>query len=404
MTFEELPDEIILVICRYLSSVDVLYSLFNLNFRLNRTISIYCQYVILRRTIFIHFEYICSNILPKIGSRIRCLCVNANWTDLLAKRFLFYFGHRMKEVFPNIEHLTLVAFSGNELNDYMESIADLPYLNKLTIHDRYNVTEEYKQILFDKVLSANKNRLNTILFNRHSESLSINPINSIIYPNIVELSIHLAKTTDLCRLFKSIPNICQLHIIIDKQSINETIQFDAIVMHKLIEFHMESFRRPWIFSEVDSLLKQMPFLKFLSLDIFSQDCLLLNGEKIFSMLPTNHLKSFNYAIDYTSREEIQLADKIRLSWESTSYQVCCLFDDTKTHMFLYTLPYGFSYLDISSLFAKYINRTSHGHNSTIKELLVFSVPNLAEVFNVIDYSKKIKDLALEMDETSLSKF
>ncbi|CAF2537512.1 unnamed protein product [Rotaria sp. Silwood2] len=102
MAFEELPDEIILEICRFLSSTDVLYSLFNLNSRLNRTIFIYRQHVVLRRTSFIQFEYVCLNVLPTIGSTIRSLSINANWTDLLAKRFLFYFGHRMKEIFPNL--------------------------------------------------------------------------------------------------------------------------------------------------------------------------------------------------------------------------------------------------------------------------------------------------------------
>ena len=91
MDFERLPDEIILEICRYLSCTDILYSFFNINIRLNCTISIYYQHVILRQTSFIQFEYICRNILPKIGCKIRSLCINANWTDLLAKRFHFYF-------------------------------------------------------------------------------------------------------------------------------------------------------------------------------------------------------------------------------------------------------------------------------------------------------------------------
>ncbi|CAF2394103.1 unnamed protein product [Rotaria sp. Silwood2] len=400
MAFEELPDEIILEICRFLSSTDVLYSLFNLNSRLNRTIFIYRQHVVLRRTSFIQFEYVCLNVLPTIGSTIRSLSINANWTDLLAKRFLFYFGHRMKEIFPNIEHLILVAFSGSELNDYMESISDLPYLNKLTIHDRYNVTEEYKQTLFDKILSANKNRLKRILFNRHSESLSINEMNSIIYSNIIELSIHLEKIYYLHCLFKLIPNIRQMYIVIDKQLNDEIIQFDELIMYNLIEFRMESFRRCWIFDEVSSLLKQMPFLECLSLDIFSQDFRLFDGQLFLSILPIDTLQCFNYAIDYTPDEEVENVDDIVSSWASTPYPVCCLLDDGKTHMFLHTIPYGFSYLDISSLFIKYMNKKTNGYSYHVKELLVFSVSTLAETFVMINYCNKVKDLALEINNTS----
>ncbi|CAF0766245.1 unnamed protein product [Rotaria sp. Silwood1] len=402
MIFEELPDELLLEICRFLSSTDVLYSLFNLNSRLNRTISIYRQHAVLRRTSFIQFEYICLNILPKLGSTIRSLSINANWTDLLAKRFLFYFGYRMKEIFPNIEHLILVAFSGNELNDYIESISDLPYLNKLTIHDRYNVTEEYKQTLFNKILSANKNRLKKILFNRHSESLSINQLNSIIYPNIIELNIHLEKIDDLRYLFKLIPNICQMYIIIDKQLKDDIIQFDELIMYNLVKFHMESFRRCWIFDEISSLLKQMPFIKYLSLDIFSQDVRLFNGQLFLSILPINTLQCFNYAIDYTLEEEIENIDNIILSWSSTPYSICCLLNDDKSHMFLHTIPYGFSYLDISSLFIKYMNIKTNGYNYYIKELLIFNVSTLSEIFLVMNYCNKVKDLALEINDTSSS--
>ena len=341
MNFQRLPDELILQICKFLSSSDVLYSLFNLNSRLNRTIFIYRQHVVFRRTSFTQFEYLCLNVLPATGSTIRSLSINANWTDLISKRFLFYFGRQMKEIFPNIEHLTLVAFSGNELNDYMSSISDLPSLTELTINDRYNITEEYKQTLFDKILSANQNRLEKILFNRHSESLSINQLNPIIYSNIIQLSIHLEKINDLHCLFKLIPNIRQMNIVIDKLSDDNIIKFDEFIMNYLTEFHMESFRRSWIFDEICSLLKQMPFLKYLSLDLSSQDVRLFDGQQFLSILPLNTLQRFNYAIDNATEEEIESVDNIISSWTSTPFSVCCFITDSKTDMFLHTIPYGF---------------------------------------------------------------
>jgi hypothetical protein len=403
MNFERFPDEILLEICRFLSSTEILYSLFNINSRLNRTISIYCEHVILRQTSFIQFEYICLNILPKIGSIIRSLSINANWTDLLAKQFHFYFGDQMKNLFPNLEHLILVAFSGNELNDCIESIFDLPNLNQLTIHDRYNVTEEYKQILFHKILSANKNRLKKIFFNRHSESLNINQKNSIIYSNIIELSIHLEKLNDLRYLFKLIPNIRQISILINKQSEDDIIIFDQFIIKYLIQFHIESSRRSWIFDEINSLLKQMPFLKYLSLDLFSRDVHLLDGQQILSILPLNTLERFNYVIKYTPEEQIEYIDNIISSWSSTSYPVCCLIEDSQTHMFLHTIPYAFSYLDISSLFFKHMKKKTDDYKYYIKELLLFNISTLAETFIAIRNCQQVKDLALQIDDTSSSK-
>jgi len=403
MDFERLPDELILEICRYLSSTDILYSFFDINSRLNRTISIYCQHVILRQTRFIQFEYICLNILPKIGSRIRSLSVNANWTDLLAKQFHFYFGHQMKNVFPNLEHLILVAFSGNELNDYLESISDLPCLTKLTVYDRYNVTEEYKQILFEKILSANQNRLQRIIFNRHSESLSIKQMNSIIYSNLIELNIHLETIIDLGYLFKLIPNIHQLSIVINRHYLYKKFQFDQIIMKNLVQFHLESSRRTWLFEEINSLLKQMPFLTDLSLDIFSRDLRLLTGHEIVSIYPINNLQRFNYVVKYTPREKIEFIDNIISSWSLTSYSVCCLVDDNHAHIFLHTIPYEHSYLEINSLFFKHMKKQTQDYQCYIKELLLFHLSTLSETFIAINNCNQIKDLALEIDDKPSSK-
>ncbi|CAF0717920.1 unnamed protein product [Adineta steineri] len=402
MNFETLPDELILLICRYLSSSDIIYSLFNLNSRLNRTIFIYRQHVILRLTSYNQFEYLCLNVLPKIGSTIRSLTINTNWTDLIAKRFYFYFGERMKEIFPNIEHLTLVAFSGSELNDYMISISDLIYLKQLTIQDRYNITEEYKQVLFDKILSANNNRLEKIFFNRHSESLSINPINSIVYSNIIQLNVHLEKITDLQCLMKLIPNIHRMNIVIDNQSDDIIINFhEEFILKYLTEFHLESFRRNWIFDEIYSLLKQMPFLQTLSLDLFSQDFRLSNGQHIVPILPINTLQNLNYAIEYEPEVEIESIENIISSWTSTPYPISCLSANGTTQIFLHTIPYNFPYLDINSSYAKRMNKKLGDYSHRIKELLLFNVSTLAETFIAISNCVKIKDLALEIgDEPS----
>ena len=403
MIFEKFPDEILLEICQYLSSADVLYSLFDLNARFNRTISHYCQHLVLRRTSFIQFEHLCLHILPKIGFKIRSLCINANWTDLLPKHFFFYFGQQMKEVFPNIEHLILIAFSGNELIDYMESISDLSHLNSLTIYDRYNVTEEYKRILFTKILSANQFRLKKVSCNHYTESLKINEMDSIIYTNITELSIHLERIQDFRCLLKLIPNIRQMSITLDKQCEDEIIHFDESIMINLIEFHMESFCRSWIFDEISSLLKQMPFLKYLSLDLFSEDYHLFNGQAVLSILPLNTLQRFNYAIDGMNNEKMESTDNIISSWAATPYQICCLFEDSKTHMFLHTIPYGFAYLDIDASFVKYMNRKSNDYNHHLKELRLFNVLTLAEILIILNHCRKVEDLTLEIVHVSSSK-
>jgi hypothetical protein len=48
--FERLPDEILLIICQYLSQYHIIWAFFNLNNRLNCTISQFCQSLFISHT------------------------------------------------------------------------------------------------------------------------------------------------------------------------------------------------------------------------------------------------------------------------------------------------------------------------------------------------------------------
>jgi len=63
-TLEELPDEILLLICRYLSSTDVLFCFYELNSRLTQMISGYSRHVVIAQVPYKQFTYICASILP----------------------------------------------------------------------------------------------------------------------------------------------------------------------------------------------------------------------------------------------------------------------------------------------------------------------------------------------------
>ena len=85
--FEVLPDEILLLICRYLSSTDILYSFYGLNDRLSRTINDYRRYVVLGEVPLTQFNLICKSILPKIGDDICSLVVSNDWKGVLSRCF-----------------------------------------------------------------------------------------------------------------------------------------------------------------------------------------------------------------------------------------------------------------------------------------------------------------------------
>ena len=86
-----------------------------------------------------------------------------------------------------------------------------------------------------------------------------------------------------------------MFIIINRESEHETIEFYDLIMEHLVEFSMESPGRSWFFEEISSLLKQMPYLKILSLDLFSRDFYLIDGQQIHSLLSTNnYFRTFEF--------------------------------------------------------------------------------------------------------------
>jgi hypothetical protein len=108
LRLEYLPDEIILEIYRYLHCGHILYSFYNLNTRLNHTITDYCHHVILRRLTYQQFLYLYSSILPKIGRFILSLTINR-------LQQTYFFSVDMNEVFPNLNKLALDDWKTEDL-------------------------------------------------------------------------------------------------------------------------------------------------------------------------------------------------------------------------------------------------------------------------------------------------
>ena len=86
------PDEIILKMCRYLSWFDIFIAFYNLNTRLNQTISGYLNYVSFGEDCCLkQFQYGCSLLLDHQSSLflfIRTLTISNRGSPLAAKYFL----------------------------------------------------------------------------------------------------------------------------------------------------------------------------------------------------------------------------------------------------------------------------------------------------------------------------
>ncbi|CAF1326652.1 unnamed protein product [Rotaria sordida] len=378
ISLEDLPDEILLLIYRYLSSIDILYSFYGLSTRLNETISeIYCH-LFLGDVSYKRFRYICSSIIPQIGYNVCSLIVSDRSIEKLSKIFLEYFDGRISLIFPKLKCLTLLEVTTDVLSSFIDNLTNLKDLIQLNIYslNRNNIDTDGIQILLNKIFSANNSRLNTICYDHQSIPLTvIDQNNHLLYSNIKKLEIFLERLHDLHHLLTRLPQIEIFHV----------------GLH-LIELNLISLGYSFNFNELTSILNRTKNIEKLSIKIDNTDDLhLIDGNYFNSFLSSFHLKQFNYLVKYISDSSINQKE-ILSTWKQFSQQFDYLIDDDQNHIILYSIPIHFSYIGISTRFFTNISSINN-HFHKIQSLRLYGVPHIiSEIFPILTKCKKIKYL------------
>jgi len=399
--FEELPDEILLLICRYLSSVDVLFSFYGLNYRLSQTISGYCRHVVLAQVPFKRFSFICSSIFPKIGANIHSLTVSNEWTGVLSKVFLDQFGERMSLAFPRLKRLTLTAFISKSLTLFLDRLQNFTELFEITINGLFAKFEDTNEAenLLNQILSANNNRLNSIIFNASTTAFPVyTKNNDLVFENIEKLHIQLKSINDLHRLLTILPRLVCLHITVHRQSSDFDEKHQCITVPSLKQFHLQSFSNRWILKELTSILKRIPNVEELSIEIDSYaDIGLVDGHQMFSLLSILPLKQFNY---FLRLEDSSLVDHTNIlsTWKEFNQEFVCLKNDDENSSILYSLPFRFPNLILQCSLAK--NKVfSDSYAPQVRLLYLFGVSkHVSEIFSIIPKCHRLDRLCLQINE------
>ena len=107
-----LPDELILLICLYLSTFDVINGFNDLNIRLNETIIDYRREIKLIGIKYGQFDQYCNMLLKSsLGFKIRSLNISNNRP---VKEQITYFAKQIcpfNKKLPNLERLRLVGIT-----------------------------------------------------------------------------------------------------------------------------------------------------------------------------------------------------------------------------------------------------------------------------------------------------
>jgi hypothetical protein len=398
-TLEMLPDEMLLEICRYLHSGDVLYSFFGLNSRLNRSITFYRQHVSLHRTFYMQFIHIFTRILPQIDSCIRSLVIY----ELESPLFLTSFQNN--HIYRNLEKLTLVNWTDEKLILFLDTLHGMKHFRTLIIQ-ALDLTVSVRHMSFvKKILSTNDNLLTCVHFDHECDAFNFADDKieeyEITFPHIIQLNIELQTTTDLLQLGKIIPNIEQLHITFKRPW--KKISFDHELFSHLNEFSVYAMSWFSTFEDLKSLIQISPTIQNLSLVLVTHDYSMIDKQRVHSLLPST-INKFDYSICYQPSDsdgDFDPGDIIQ-SWKSVpiAYSV----DENDKRIFLHTVLYEPNRLSLRSLFHKQMSAELKSQiYKKVRHLHIYYTKSLTEIFGILRHCRQILDLVVSIQTTSSSK-
>ncbi|CAF0864912.1 unnamed protein product [Rotaria sordida] len=213
--FEDLPDEIILVICRYLSQVNILDSLLNLNNRLNKTISSYREQIFLSHLSYQDFYHLINKHLPYLAENVYYLCIN-NCSMLNTGKVFEEKFNKIDQQFPLLRELIFYQIDIETLENLSWRFNTMFCLRQLTIdiaEDRLSsMPVQFDEFLCGKLFSPSNSFQNLKLnFNKYSFNLRSITCKCM---NIRQLTISVKCLNDLLIVFNTFPNIEKLNITI----------------------------------------------------------------------------------------------------------------------------------------------------------------------------------------------
>ena len=279
--FEDLPDEIILLICRYLDQFDILNSFTRLNLRLSQTINEFTQRIDLNLIPLKFVDYFQNEIFPSIDFNVRSLILNDDF-----QRFPIDISQ-----FVNLES---IHFRNN---------FSLDYLIDLKVIEINCVPPDIQNDLFQRFFYSNEHlKLTKLsLISYHGFTLTNCQLNNNL--NRIEyLTINLKNNVDLfCLLSLVSSSIKHLDIQILYNGPFQSQTKQPLKLDKLRYFHLKTIFEDSIqFKQIEKLLvESFGFVECLSIESLTRDENYIDAfqwQKLFDKLI--YLTNFHCSIRY----------------------------------------------------------------------------------------------------------
>jgi hypothetical protein len=366
---EDFPDELLLLICRYLNPIEILNGFSCLNTRLSKTINEFTEKIDLNSIPLKLINRFLNQIFPNINSNVRSLIFTENF-----------------QRFP----INIQMFNNLESIHFLNSISETFLLNIKEI--KIDLVPFDIQIhLLEKFFSSNEysNLKNLSLISFHGFTFSNIKLTNLT--QIQNLTITLKNNVDLFELLHLLSaSIEYLNIHILYNGPFKSLSLSPLKLNKLRYFHLKTtFEDSIKFKELEKLINQsFSFLEYLSIETLTRDGNYINGYQWETFLKKlTFLKTFVCAIRYrfkiTEDDDQQIREDYLLNsfstdfwlnqrkWFINAYSTCSNTDQNHStnffkvnnygKLFLHTIPYPYTFMDATI----HINRAKSTMNQSI---------------------------------------
>ncbi|CAF0923834.1 unnamed protein product [Rotaria sordida] len=288
MSFEQLPDEILLIICSYLSPFHIIKIFNDLNYRLNCTISQYRQNIDLRFLNIRQFYFFCKMIRFNFGNNVRSIILS---NAAPAVRQLILFRKQIEpftHILPNLERLTLIDHYDDELDLYLPLISILKNLKELKINFIKNKNETILSSFITQMLTDNFIYFDHIPKRRRRDTLTLEKLSltgtgylkltPIYNETITHLTIEIENTDDLVIIFTGFDYLQYLNVnlkqltVLSSNLCNFLCNQRKVQCLSLIDFRFQARWHPELlsFNQFISILNIIPNLQNFSCTLKSE--------------------------------------------------------------------------------------------------------------------------------------
>ncbi|CAF1108625.1 unnamed protein product [Adineta ricciae] len=260
MLFEQLPDEILLIVCSYLSSFHITKAFNDLNYRLNCTINQYRQHLDLRGLDLRQFYFFCKMLRVSFGKQVRSITLSNAAPSV---RQLTLFRKQIEpfvHLLPNLERLILLDYYDDELDLYLPLISVLKNLKELKIVFVKNKNEATLCSLISQMLTDNfvyfdhlpkrRKRDFSILQKLSLTGTGFLKLTPIYNETITHLTLEIDNTDDLVEIFAGFEHLKYLNVNMKQLTILTSSIYDItsderkIQCLSLTDFHFQTKWQP----------------------------------------------------------------------------------------------------------------------------------------------------------------